>query len=344
MKDSSFQSHNYDYKIPPSLIAQEPTAYRDNCRLLVLNRRKKSIKEAVFKDIGNFLNPGDTLVLNNTKVIMARLLGVKETGAKLKVLLLKELSPGLWQSLIKPSKRIHIGDAINFEKGNSAKVISKTQSGLIIIKFNSNNIKKVLPNIGKVPTPPYIKKEVKNINDYQTVYAKKEGAVAAPTAGLHFTQSLLRSLKRKGINVAYITLHCGLATFRPLKVTDIRAHKIDSESIEISSSAKEIITASKGQGKKVFAVGTTTVRALESAANFFNSSISNFSKDTNLYIVPGYKFKVVDSLITNFHTPLSTNLVMASAFAGLDFIKRSYNYAKENNFRFFSFGDAMLIE
>jgi S-adenosylmethionine:tRNA ribosyltransferase-isomerase len=345
MDKSVFSRTNYDFQIPQELIAQEPAKARDSSRLLILDRKKASIKQGIFRDILNFLEPGDVLVLNNTKVIKARLKAQKTTGAKLEVLLLKEQKPDLWEVLVKPGKRAQINDRLIFPQGNlEAKVIDKTKAGGRVLQFNSPDLKNLLNKIGKVPLPSYIKQETSDLEQYQTVYAKVQGAVAAPTAGLHFTKTLIAELKNKGVKLVYLTLHCSLATFRPIKTSDIRNHRIESEWIELSSQAAEDINSAKAQGKRIIAVGTTGVRALESTAlNSKNNQVKPFSGDTRLYILPGYGFKIVDALITNFHTPYSTNLVLISSFCGLELTQKAYLYAQKNNFRFYSFGDAMLV-
>jgi S-adenosylmethionine:tRNA ribosyltransferase-isomerase len=346
MSDNIYDLGNYDFSIPQELIAQEPAVPRDNCNLLTLDRKDSSIKISIFKDILDFFKEGDVLVLNNTKVIRARLIGKKETGAKIEVLLLRERQRGVWEVLVRPGKRARVGDTIIFADDLGGKIIDKTQNGLRILEFSPPDIENFLKLKGGVPLPHYIKKEVKDLGDYQTVYAKKEGAVAAPTAGLHFTNELLNKIKGKGVNIVYVTLHCGLATFRPVKEADIRNHKIESEPIEVSEKVSEIINKAKEEKRRVIAVGTTAVRTLESA-NYLNKQgnylIKPFCGETNLYIVPGYDFKIVDSLITNFHTPHSSNLIMVCAFSSLDLIRKSYLYASQQNLRFYSFGDAMLI-
>ncbi|MCK4519771.1 MAG: tRNA preQ1(34) S-adenosylmethionine ribosyltransferase-isomerase QueA [Candidatus Omnitrophica bacterium] len=343
MTEDIFDLKHYDFQIPKDLTAQEPAVPRDKCRLLVINRKNSCLKREVFRDIVNYLKKGDVLVLNNTKVIRAKLSARKMSGGKLEILLLKQKEKGVWEVLVKPGKRARVGDVISFERGGyKAKILDKTSSGSRILKFDFLDLESFLSRIGAVPLPPYIKKEVQDPDDYQTVYARREGAVAAPTAGLHFTPELIRKIEAKGVEVLYITLHCGLATFRPVKCKDIRNHPIESEWVEISLSVAQAINKAKKKGRRIIAVGTTGVRALESAA-LGETSIKAFSGSTNFYITPGYKFKVVDALITNFHTPLSTNLILVSSFANSALIKKSYLYARDEKFRFYSFGDAMLI-
>ena len=339
--------NSYTYELPKGLIAQEPVSPRDKCRLLVLDRSQLIIKEKIFSDLITFLQKGDVLVLNDTKVIRARIKGKKKGAGKVEILLLKEVDQGVWEVLAKPAKRVREKDSIIFKEGElEAEVIGKTKKGSRILRFYPADLEKFLPQIGETPLPPYIKKTNAKLEDYQTVYAKHKGAVAAPTAGLHFTSQLLDRLTKKGVKILYITLHCGLATFRPVKTPDIREHDIETEYIEISPRVAEAVNSAMKRGNRIIAVGTTAVRSLESAAikgpgqNFM---IRPYCGDTNLYIVPGYKFKIVDGIITNFHTPCSTNLILISSFAPLDFVRASYTYAKDKGYRFYSFGDAMFI-
>ncbi|UCG35730.1 MAG: tRNA preQ1(34) S-adenosylmethionine ribosyltransferase-isomerase QueA [Candidatus Omnitrophota bacterium] len=344
---NEFNLAQFDYAISPCRIAQEPVLTRDSSRLLIVERKNKNITEGFFRDLIGCFGCGDVLVLNNTKVIKARLFGKKASGAKVEILLLKETATGLWEALIKPSRRIRLNDTIYFDNSHIKAVVQdKTPQGSRILRFSPSDIKSFLDSIGKVPLPPYIKKDVDDANKYQTIYAQKEGAVAAPTAGLHFTSELLSQFERKGVKIVYVTLHCSLATFRPVKTDDIRDHTMEAEWIEVSSHTAQIINNAKREGKRVVAVGTTSVRALESTAELSDASppyIKEFSGQTDLYIIPGYKFKIVDALITNFHTPCSTNLILASAFCGAKLLMLSYQYALKNNFRFYSFGDAMLL-
>ncbi len=347
MDKDIFCLDNYNYSISQELIAQEPFYPRDACRLLAINRKVKTIDEGIFKDILNFFKKGDVLVLNDTKVIKARLCGKKETGGKVEVLLLKEKNPGIWEALVNPGKRLKINDKIVFEENKMfAKIIGKTHQATRILQFTPVDFKQTLDQEGEVPLPPYIKQNVKDLSEYQTIYAQKDGSVAAPTAGLHFTKELLRKIKEKGVRVVYLTLHCGLATFRPVKCADIRNHDMDSEYLSISKNVADEINAAKNNGGKVIAVGTTAIRALESSAvkgSGLTFEVKPFSRETDYYIVPGYKFKVVDMVITNFHTPCSTNLILMATFCGLKLINKSYQVAQERKFRFFSFGDAMII-
>ena len=340
-----FRVCQYNFQIPKDLIAQEPASPRDSCRLLVLDRKNSSFKEEVFRDIVGYFKVGDVLILNNTKVIRAKLLARRSSGAKLEILLLAEKERGVWEALVKPGKRARVGETINFEPENhKAKIIRKTPSGSRILDFRHLDVDAFLTKMGAVPLPPYIKKEIQDPDDYQTVYAKCKGAVAAPTAGLHFTPQLIKRIEEKGVKILYITLHCSLATFRPVKCEDIRNHPIEAERVEIDPVVAKSINKAKKNQQRIIAVGTTVVRSLESAASLGKGSlVGAFCGSTNFYITPGYKFKVVDALITNFHTPSSTNLILASAFAKPSQIRQSYIYARDKKFRFYSFGDAMLI-
>jgi len=339
-----FNISQYNFQIPKSLIAQEPASPRDSCRLLVVNRRNSSLEMRTFKDIVDYFKEGDLLILNNTKVIRARISARKESGGKIEILLLKQKKKGVWEALVNPGKRARIGDTLSLEgEDYKAKIISKTPTGSRILEFDPLDLKKILPQVGAMPLPPYIKKEIQNPDDYQTVYASCEGAVAAPTAGLHFTPELIKKIEAEGVKILYITLHCGLATFRPVKCENIRNHPIESEWVEISLSVAQAINEAKRRGRRIVAAGTTGVRGLETAALGKETLVKAISGPTNLYITPGYKFRVVDSLITNFHTPFSTNLVLVSSFASPALIRESYAYARDENFRFYSFGDAMLI-
>ncbi len=340
-----FNVSQYDFQTPKSLIAQEPASPRDSCRLLVLDRKNSSLETRVFRDIVDYLKGGDILVLNNTKVIRAKLLARRSSGAKIEILLLAELEKGIWEALVRPGKRARVGETISFEPENcKAKIVNKTPSGSRILDFRPLDVDNFISKVGAVPLPPYIKKEIQDPGDYQTVYAKRKGAVAAPTAGLHFTPELIKTIEEKGVKVLFITLHCSLATFRPVKCEDIRNHQIESEWVEVGPLVAKSINKAKKNQQRIIAVGTTAVRSLESAVSSGESSlVKAFCGPTNLYITPGYKFKVVDALITNFHTPSSTNLILVSSFAKPSLIRQSYAYAKGEKFRFYSFGDAMLI-
>lgn len=331
------KTSDFDYKLPESLIAHTPAKRRDHSRLLVLDRNKHSLQHKYFYDIIDYLKPGDLLVLNDTKVIPARLFGIKEGGgAKIEVLLVSQELKGTWKCLVKPGKRLRVGSRVVFGKGKLVgTVLKKLETGEQIIRFDhKGNFWKIIAKLGKVPLPPYIKKANKG-DRYQTVYADKLGASAAPTAGLHFTDALLRKIKKKGIKITHITLHTGLGTFLPVRTENINDHKMHSEYFEIPV---KTINAIK-KAKRVIAVGTTSVRALESTGKQANRLTGN----TDLFIYPGYKFKVVDAMITNFHWPKSSLIMLVSAFAGKDFIMEAYWEAIKKKYRFFSFGDAMLI-
>lgn len=340
MKKDLFKAVNYDFKVPEELIAQKPAQPRDSSRLLVLKRKNSQLLDKKFKDILSFFQKGDCLVLNNTKVIKARIFGQKETGAKIEVLLIKELERGCWECLIKPAKRVKKGNKILFKKGYAAEIREKTSAGLYWLQFIPEKVENLIKVSGQTPLPPYIKKK-SSLDMYQTVYAKKTGAIAAPTAGLHFTEELIERIKNRGVNIIYVTLHCSLGTFRPVKAKNIQNHLMEKEFIEITSKAAEEVNKAKKNGKKIFAVGTTAVRSLESASQ--EGCLKPFWGETSLYITPGYQFKMVDALLTNFHTPLSTNLILVTAFSSLELIKQAYAYAQAKKFRFFTFGDAMLI-
>ncbi|MBI2446959.1 MAG: tRNA preQ1(34) S-adenosylmethionine ribosyltransferase-isomerase QueA [Candidatus Omnitrophica bacterium] len=337
----------FEYHLPQELIAQEPIETRDSSNLLILDRKDKSLKEVIFKEIANFIEEGDVLVLNDTRVIKARLIGKRRTGGRVELLLLREKGEGVWESMANPLKKIRLNEDIYFAEGKfSGKVIEKTEVGTCLIGFNPPGIRNLIIEYGKIPLPHYIKKDINDPERYQTVYAEKDGAIAAPTAGLHFTNELLRELSLKGVKIAYISLHCGPATFKPVIHEDIREHKMAPELYEVPLETAEIINNAKRMKKKIFAVGTTAVKALETAGFIDEESIPQVrhnKSESGLYIYPGYKFKIIDALLTNFHLPRSTNLILVSAFAGVDFIHQAYQYAIEKRFRFYSFGDAMLI-
>jgi S-adenosylmethionine:tRNA ribosyltransferase-isomerase len=348
LKSDIMKLSEFHYYLPEELIAQEPISRRDECRLLVLNRRGKSLKEAIFKEITKFINKGDMIILNDTRVLPARLNAKRNTGGQLEVLLLKERGSGVWEVLVKPGKRARPGESILFAEGRfCAEILEKTPAGGRLIKFIPPDIRKLINNHGQMPLPHYIKKELEVPDYYQTVYAKKEGAVAAPTAGLHFTKTLLKQLTSQGAEIVYITLHCGLATFRPVKSPDIREHQMETESFQIDSQSARKINQAKLQGRRIIAVGTTVARAVETAAFRSQKGVYQVRArqgETNLYIYPGYEFKIINTLLTNFHLPCSTNLILVCAFAGIKFIRSAYQYAMKRRFRFYSLGDAMLIQ
>ncbi|HOZ54227.1 MAG TPA: tRNA preQ1(34) S-adenosylmethionine ribosyltransferase-isomerase QueA, partial [Bacilli bacterium] len=302
------------------------------------------ISHIFFKDIANYIEKGDTIVLNDSKVLPGRLLGIKEgTNAKIEILLLKDLGDNVWECLSKPVKRLKVGTIVNFSDKLSCKCINIFSEGIVHIKFIYSGIfMEILDELGEMPLPPYIHKKLKEKDRYQTVYAKNLGSAAAPTAGLHFTTEILNILKEKGINIIYITLHVGLGTFRPVTVDNIKNHVMHSEYYEISSEAAEVLNSTKSSNKKILAIGTTTVRVLET--NISNNVFSKQTGFTDIFIYPGYKFKAIDMLLTNFHLPKSTLLMLVSAFASKENILNAYKEAIDNEYRFFSFGDCMLIK
>lgn len=347
----------YDYNLPEELIAQMPADKRDNSRMMVLNRKDRTISHKHFYDIVDLIEPNTLLVMNNTKVLPARLIGHKDTGAKIEVFLLKQNSKMQdehenWEVLIKPSKRVKPDTIIKISDELSARAIKRLEENgewLVELIFNGNNVLDVLHRNGNIPLPPYIERKIPNedlkkldFERYQTVYAKDEGSVAAPTAGLHFTKEILKKLENKGVELAYVTLNVGLGTFRPVQCENVENHKMHSETFEISEKAAEQINRAKAEGKKIVAVGTTTVRTLETAYKKFGC-IKACHDHSELFIYPPYEFKVIDNLITNFHLPKSTLLMLVSALAGKDFIFEAYKEAIENKYRFFSYGDCMYI-
>jgi len=335
-----YKLSDYNYNLPKELIAKYPVEPRDSCRLMVLNRKDKSIKHTIFRNIGDYLEKGDLLVLNDTKVIPARLIGRKETGSKIEIFLLRELGENVWEALGKNIKRLKLGQKVIFGNDFYCELLEKSKDGKIKVKLFADNVKEAINKYGHIPLPPYISREdeEKDRQLYQTVFARKEGAVASPTAGLHFTEELLNQLKEKGINITYITLHVGLGTFKPIKVEDITKHKMHEEYYSIPDESLNLIKETKEKNKRVIAVGTTVVRALESYGK--TGKKEGYS---DIYIYPPFQFKIIDALITNFHLPKSTLLLLVSAFAGRDFIMRAYKEAIKNKYRFFSYGDAMLI-
>lgn len=335
----------FDYYLPEELIAQEPPHHRTDSRLLVLNKNTGKIEHKRFKNLLDYINKGDSLVLNDTKVIPARLFGKREdTGGKMEFVLLKQIDKIRWEVLVNPGRRAKLGSFFIFgENDLKAKIIDYTEYGGRVVEFYLNGIfEEVLGKIGQMPTPPYIKTKLKDKDRYQTVYAKKSGSAAAPTAGLHFNKRLLDKIKKKGVNIVFLTLHVGLGTFRPVKVEKIENHKMHSEYYEISASAADIINGTKETGHKVFAVGTTTTRVLETVANK-EGYVKAQNGWSDIFIYPGYEFKIIDGLVTNFHLPKSTLLMLVSAFAGKEKIFKAYEEAVKKQYKFFSFGDAMLI-
>ena len=335
----------FDYYLPEELIAQEPSAIRDECRLMVVNKEKKTYEDKIFKDIYDYLNAGDVLVRNNTKVIPARLFATKDkTGAHVEVLLLKDLGSDTWECLCGNAKAIKVGTILHFKDDELiGECLEVKDEGIRLIKFKYQGIfLEVLDRIGTMPLPPYIHKACKNNDDYQTVYAKVEGSAAAPTAGFHFTNELLEKLQKKGVEIVDVTLNIGLGTFRPVKVQDTKDHVMHSETYEVSEEAAKRLNLAKKEGRRIIAVGTTAVRTLEANINKFGEFKAE-SSATSIFISPGYEYKAIDCLITNFHLPKSTLVMLVSAFMGREFTLECYKHAVEEKYRFFSFGDSMFI-
>ena len=336
---------DFYYDLPEELIAQVPIKKRDESRLMVLDRKNKTIEHKIFKDILDYLKPGDCLVRNNTKVIPARIYGKKETGANVEFLLLNNIEGDTWESIVRPGNKLHVGTKVIFGDGLlSAEILDTMEGGTRKVKFYYEGIfNEILDKIGLMPLPPYIHEELKEKDRYQTVYAKYRGSAAAPTAGLHFTDELLENIKEKGIEIANVTLHVGIGTFRPVKVDKIEDHHMHSEHFYIKKEDVEKINNAKKNGGRIISVGTTSCRVLESIADE-KGFVKEIEGDTNIFIYPGYKFKCIDGLITNFHLPESTLLMLVSAFADKDYILKAYNEAVKEKYRFFSFGDAMFIK
>ena len=334
----------FNYDLPEELIAQVPIEKRDESRLMVLNRKDQTIEHKTFKDIIDYLEPGDCLVRNNTKVIPARIYGKKETGAKVEFLLLNNIEGDIWESIVRPGNKLHVGAKVIFGDGIlKAEILDTMPGGTRKVKFEYDGIfNEILDKIGLMPLPPYIHEELKERDRYQTVYAKYDGSAAAPTAGLHFTPELLKKIEEKGIDIANVTLHVGIGTFRPVKEENVEEHDMHSEHFYIKEDDAEKINKAKRNKKRVIAVGTTSCRVLETIADE-NGMVKETEGDTKIFIYPGYKFKCLDGLITNFHLPQSTLLMLVSALAGKDFILKAYNIAVKEKYRFFSFGDAMFI-
>ena len=336
----------FNYNLPEELIAQVPIEKRDESRLMILDRMSQKLEHKRFKDIIDYLEPGDCLVRNNTKVIPARIYGKKETGANVEFLLLNNIEGDVWEAIVRPGNKLHIGTKVSFGEGLlNAEILEIMPGGTRKVKFRYSGIfNEILDKIGLMPLPPYIHEELKEKDRYQTVYAKYEGSAAAPTAGLHFTNELLKQIEEKGIDIANVTLHVGIGTFRPVKEDTVEAHKMHSEHFYIKEEDCKKINNAKKNGKRVIAVGTTSCRVLESIADEKMGTIKPTEGDTQIFIYPGYKFKCIDGLITNFHLPQSTLLMLVSALAGKDFIMNAYNEAIKEKYRFFSFGDAMFIK
>jgi len=336
----------FNYHLPEELIAQTPLKNRDESRLMVLDKETGKIEHKHFKDIISYLEPGDTLVLNDTKVLPARLYGEKEkTGAAIEVLLLKNIEGDTWECLVKPARRIKADTVVSFGDGKlKAKCIFEGEEGIRHFTFEYDGIfLEILEELGTMPLPPYIHEQLEDQSRYQTVYAKEVGSAAAPTAGLHFTKELLAEIEKKGVNIAYVTLHVGLGTFRPVSVDTIEEHEMHSEYYHMSQEVADLLTETKKLGKKVISVGTTSTRTLETIMKLYGE-FRECSGWTNIFIYPGYEFKGIDALITNFHLPKSTLVMLVSALAGKETILNAYKVAVEEKYRFFSFGDAMFIK
>lgn len=337
----------FDFELPEELIAQIPLEKREDSRMLFINRRENSFADEQFFHLPNFLKKGDVVVLNNTKVFPARLFGATETGARIEIFLVREIENQIWETLAKPAKRLKIGKRILFGDELSATVKHKTDEGRVIVEFKSDNdFNEILETIGQTPLPPYIKRDESSLdtdkNRYQTVFAKQRGAIAAPTAGLHFTPEILDEIKNLGVTIAETTLHVGYGTFEPVRVNDLSEHKVMPESCDVSEETAQILNEAKAENRRIIAIGTTTTRTLESSVDE-NGNISAGSRLANLTITPNYKFRVIDGLLTNFHLPQSSLLVLVSTFAGHDLAMNAYRHAVRERYRFYSYGDCMLI-
>lgn len=343
-KKKNMNVSEFNYDLPEELIAQTPLAKRDESRLMILNRKTQTIEHKIFKNIIDYLEPGDCLVRNNTKVIPARIYGQKETGAKVEFLLLNNIEGDIWESIVRPGNKLHVGTKVIFGDGIlQAEVLEIMPGGTRKVKFFYQGIfNEILDQIGLMPLPPYIHEELKEKNRYQTVYAKYNGSAAAPTAGLHFTPELLKQIEQKGVKIANVTLHVGIGTFRPVKEEKVENHEMHTEHYYIKPEDAKIINETKEQGKRVIAVGTTSCRVLETVADE-TGKVKEAEGDTQIFIYPGYQYKCLDGLITNFHLPQSTLLMLVSALAGKEFILKAYQEAVKEKYRFFSFGDAMFI-
>ena len=331
---------DFDYSLPEELIAQEPLPERDQSRLLVVDRATGRIEHRRFFEILDYLRDDDLLVLNDTRVVAARLLGQKQTGGRIEVLLLRRLAPALWEAMVKPGRRVGIGTKLIFEHGLTAEVLDRTKEGGRLLGFHADmDPEEAIRAAGEVPLPPYIHKRLADSERYQTIYSAAEGSAAAPTAGLHFTPALMDRIKARGISLAFVTLHIGIATFRPVRVEDVDEHEMHTEHYEIGAKSADAINSAQG---RIVCVGTTTARALESAA-VGKRKIAARTGATELFVRPGYDFKIVEALVTNFHMPKSTLLILVSAFAGTELIRRAYEEALRERYRFLSFGDAMLL-
>lgn len=334
------KTSDFDYHLPESSIAQTPLEPRDSSRLLVLHRDSGDLEHRLFRDVADYLNPGDLLVLNRTRVIPARIFARKETGGRVELLLLRRRDTLTWEALV-GGKGLRVGRRVKVEEGPTAEILEILEGSERLVRF-SEPIEPYFPKVGHVPLPPYIHEKLNDPERYQTVYAREPGSAAAPTAGLHFTPRLLEELQVKGVRIAYVTLHVGLDTFAPVNEEDPEEHRIHTEWCELPQETADLINQTRAAGRRVIAVGTTSVRTLETAANY-QLPVTSFTGPTSLYILPGYQFKVVDVMITNFHLPKSTLLMLVSAFAGREKILETYGTAVQDGYRFYSFGDAMLI-
>lgn len=344
---SNYKTDDFDFELPDELIAQVPLKDRSSSKLMLLDHETKTIKDTTFLDIIDELKPNDALVMNNTRVLPARLYGTKiQTGANLEVLLLKNTEGDKWETLMKPAKKAKNGTLISFGDGRlKAEVIEELDAGGRILDFTYDGIfLENLEALGEMPLPPYITEKLDESERYQTVYAKENGSAAAPTAGLHFTKEVLEKLEAKGVKLAYLTLHVGLGTFRPVNVDSLDDHKMHSEYYQLTQESADILNETKANGGRVVAVGTTSIRTLETIAQKFDGHLEADSGWTDIFISPGYTFKFVDAFLTNFHLPKSTLIMLVSAFAGRDFVMEAYRHAVEEQYRFFSFGDAMFVK
>lgn len=335
---------DFNYDLPQELIAQHPYDKRDEARLMVIDAKTQKIEHKIFKNVMEYLSEGDCLVINNTKVLPARLYGKKDTGASIEFLLLKRIEGDIWEVMVRPGNKLKPGSKVSFGDGLlKAEVLEVLEGGNRKVTFEYNGIfNEILDQIGLMPLPPYIKEKLKENDKYQTVYAKYDGSSAAPTAGLHFTEELLEKIKQKGVKVANVTLHVGIGTFRPVKVENVEEHAMHSEHYYIKQEDVDLINNAKKSGHKVVCVGTTSCRVLESVADE-NGMVKETEGDTNIFIYPGYQFKCIDRLITNFHLPESTLIMLVSSLAGKDFVMKAYEEAVKEKYKFFSFGDAMMI-
>ncbi|WP_298647995.1 tRNA preQ1(34) S-adenosylmethionine ribosyltransferase-isomerase QueA [uncultured Granulicatella sp.] len=342
----NYTTKDFDFDLPEELIAQTPLKDRTSSRLLVVDKTTHTIEDKHFSDLLDELEAGDTLVVNNTRVLPARLYGTKEeTGAHIEVLLLSNTEGDKWETLVKPAKRMKVGSVVSFGDGRlKATVIEELEQGGRIIEFSYEGVfLEVLESLGEMPLPPYIKERLEDKERYQTVYAKENGSAAAPTAGLHFTEELMQQIRDKGVNIVPVTLHVGLGTFRPVSVDSLEDHKMHSEYYNVSKETADMIEATKKAGKRVIAVGTTSIRTLETVARNNNGHVVPESGWTDIFISPGYEFGVVDAFVTNFHLPKSTLVMLVSAYLGREFTLEAYQHAIEERYRFFSFGDAMFV-